>query len=223
MLQWTLDHERQQSHENRTPAESIDRTGQLLGTAYRNAHLFTTRADVTARIGKSGGCRVTTRPPSKQPSDTPLTHDRRKQYLIPEGVPCPFLHALGVMTADGAVRKSKSRKFRQLNRYLEFVEDVLQHLPQQGRLEVIDFGCGLSYLTFALHHLLTQVHQREVRIRGIDRNKTVIARCRQIAEELSLPGIEFTCDKKSDGDKKSDAGKKPEKKAETKPIAKSDN
>ena len=97
------------------------------------------------------------------------------------------------MTADGAVRKSKSRKFRQINRYLEFVDDVVQHLPQQGRLEVVDFGCGLSYLTFALHHFLSQIRERDVRIRGIDRNESVIARCRQTAEDLGLSGIEFTC------------------------------
>jgi SAM-dependent methyltransferase len=193
MLHWTLDCDRQQSHENHTPAASIERARQLLGTMYRNAHLFTTQADVTARTDKAGGCRITQRPPSKQASDEPLTHDRRKRYLIPDGTPCEFLHALGVMAADGTVRKSKSKKFRQINRYLEFVEDVYGQLPQEGRLEVIDFGCGLSYLTFALHHLLTLIHRRDVRIRGIDRNETVITRCRQISEELSLPGIEFTC------------------------------
>jgi SAM-dependent methyltransferase len=190
-LQWTLQHDRQQTHENLAIDDSVRRLADLFGDAYRNAHLFTTDADVVARITKAGACQMTDSPPSRKVSPASLEHDRQKQYLIPEGTPCPFLIALGIMTPAGHVRQARQAKFRQINRYLEFVEDVYDDLPADGPLEVVDFGCGLSYLTFALHHLLSVIHGRDVRIRGIDQNPAVIDRCRRTADELRLEGLEF--------------------------------
>jgi SAM-dependent methyltransferase len=190
-LQWTLQHGRQQTHENLSINESVHRLADLFGTGYRNAHLFTRYADVGARIAKSGACQMSESPPSRQPSSASHEHNRQKQYLIPEGTPCPFLIALGIMTPAGQVRQARQAKFRQINRYLEFVEDVYEEFPGEGPLEVIDFGCGLSYLTFALHHLLRVIHGRDVRIRGIDQNPAVIDRCRRTADELDLEGLEF--------------------------------
>jgi SAM-dependent methyltransferase len=111
--------------------------------------------------------------------------------LIPENVPCPFLVEIGVMTAAGKVRADKQHKFRQINRFLEFVDDVLPQLPSEGTLHVVDFGCGKSSLTFAVHHLLTAVRGRDVRIVGLDRNPHVIRECRRIAAKLGSAGLEF--------------------------------
>lgn len=191
-LQWTHQFPRHQTHENLSFQDSVERARTLLQDCYRNAHLFTTKADIAARITKSGDWRVSRSPPSRR-SPQVAQHDRPKNYLIPEGTPCPFLEKLGVMTDEGRVRKSRQHKFRQINRYLEFIDDVYEHLPQTGRLEVIDFGCGLSYLTFALHHLLANVRRRDVQIRGIDRNEAVIERCTQTAEDLDARGLDFQC------------------------------
>lgn len=192
-LQWTLQTGRQQTHHNLTPEDSIERTATLLGAVYRNAHIFTSRADIAIRVTKSDQFQVTTSPPSKQPDGNHAAHDRQKSYLIPDGKPVSFLKQLGVMTADGRVKNSRQDKFRQTNRYLEFVNDIYDQLPAQGRIDVVDFGCGLSYLTFALHHLLAVIHDREVHIRGIDRNSNIIDRCRKTADECDLEGIEFEC------------------------------
>jgi SAM-dependent methyltransferase len=169
----------------------VRRLADLFGATYRNAHLFTADADIAARITKSGACQLTRSPPSRQASAVNHEHNRQKQYLISEGTPCPFLIALEIMTAAGHVRQARQAKFRQINRYLEFIEDVYDELPADGPLEVVDFGCGLSYLTFALHHLLSVTHERDVRIRGIDQNPAVIDRCRRTADELNLEGLQF--------------------------------
>jgi len=189
-FQWELQFEKQQTHLNLEAPETMQRVRNLLGTTYRDASLFTTREDVIAR-GTAQGIRLRRLPPSRQlPSSTPA-HDKKKEYLIPEGVPCPFLIELDVMTASGQVKQQRQKKFRQINRYLEIVNDVYDHLPASGLLRVVDFGCGLSYLTFALQYLLSTIHQREVELLGIDQNEHVIGRCRAIAEKLSLPGMEF--------------------------------
>jgi SAM-dependent methyltransferase len=95
------------------------------------------------------------------------------------------------MTPAGQVKQSRQKKFRQINRYLEMVDDMYPSLPEAGPLHVVDFGCGLSYLTFAVHHLLTALHGRQVQLLGIDQNEQIIRRCRQIAADLQLPGLEF--------------------------------
>jgi hypothetical protein len=188
-LQWTSHFPRRETHNNLTTAESHAFAAEQFPAAYRHAHLFTTEADYTLRASRRGDIAVTSAQPSK--ATPPATHDRQKQYLIPEGVHCPFLAAIGVMTADGAVRAKARHKFRQINRFLEFVEDIYSELPAEGTLRVIDFGCGKSYLTFAVHHLLTNVHGRDVDIVGLDREESVIRTCRDVTAHLGLAGLRF--------------------------------
>ncbi len=153
--------------------------------------MFTSQADYAARVNRKGRVKITTSPPSKQKPAGEEPHNRAKQYLIPDNQPCPFLAEIGVMTTAGGVKASRYKKFRQINRYLELVNDVIPHLPREGVLNVVDFGCGKSYLTFALHHLLTNIHQREVRIVGLDLKAGVIRDCQKIADRLNLAGLEF--------------------------------
>lgn len=124
-------------------------------------------------------------------SDDTLAHNRTKSYLIPEGTPLPFLVAIGVMTPEGQVRSAMYKKFRQINRFLELVRDIVPDLPPEGPLRVIDFGCGKSYLTFALHHLLTGILGRRVEITGVDRKTSVVADCSLLAETLACEGLRF--------------------------------
>jgi SAM-dependent methyltransferase len=120
-----------------------------------------------------------------------FAHDRTLVSLIPEGQPCGFLIETGVMTPEGRVRAEHRRKFRQINRYLEFVRDILPALPADRPLRVVDFGCGKSYLTFALQHYLTEVLHCEARICGLDQRADVVATCRRIAEQLRLSHLSF--------------------------------
>ena len=188
-LQFTRLDGAQELHENVEKDAAVGRIEKLFGQHFRHAHLFTTDADVSAKQRASGKLKVTHAKPSKELGAT--THNRKKQYLIPEGVPCAFLTAIGVMNDAGRVYAQKQDKFRQINRFLEFVNDVYTTLPKTGRLRVVDFGCGKSYLTFAIHHLLVHIHHREVSILGIDLKQSVIEDCQSIASHLHCEGLEF--------------------------------
>lgn len=188
--QWTARVGPKELHENLTADQLRHRAKSAFGTVFGDAHLFTTEADTTLRKKPGGPLKIKRTPSSMTPQPV-SSHNREKQYLIPVGKPCRFLSEIGVMLPDGKVRPAMYHKFRQINRYLEFVDDVLQYLPSEGTLNVVDFGCGKSYLTFALHHLLTKIHKRTVSIVGLDLKEDVIEECSQIAKRLDCEGLRF--------------------------------
>lgn len=120
-----------------------------------------------------------------------LEHNKTKNYVIPDGEPCDFLIRLGVMTKDNQVVKKHYSKFRQINRYLEIVEDVFPYLPKDKTLKIIDFGCGKAYLTFAIYYYLKILKNRNVEIIGLDLKKDVIEFCNKVAEDLDYQGLKF--------------------------------
>ena len=120
-----------------------------------------------------------------------LAHNRRKRYILEEGRPVPFLKDLGVMTADGKIVNSRYDKFRQINRFLEFIEDVLPQLPQDREVRIIDFGCGKSYLTFAIYYYLHELKGLDVRITGLDLKEDVIEHCSRLARRYGYEKLEF--------------------------------
>ena len=180
---FTRHHPDRTTDENLPPDRARTQVGELLGD-YRQALLQSPEADWQV-LGET----VLKRPPTRPEADR--THDRRKRRLLVEGRPVPFLVELGVMTPDGTVRKARYDKFRQVNRFLELVDDVVQSLRPDGTLRVVDFGSGRSYLTFAVHHLLTELHGREVDIVGIDLKADVVAECAALAERLGARGLRF--------------------------------
>jgi SAM-dependent methyltransferase len=171
------------THENLAPDAARERLGTLLSD-YGQGLLQASEADWQVLGGT-----VLRRPPSKQAM--PREHDRKKRYLLEEGTPVPFLVELGVMTPDGKVRKSRYDKFRQVNRFLELVDDIVPSLRPDGTVRVVDFGCGKSYLTFAIHHLLTELRGRSVEIVGLDLKEDVIAACASFAERSGAAGLRF--------------------------------
>lgn len=130
-------------------------------------------------------------------ADTPVAslsaapHNRAKNYVLPAGIPCDFLIRLGIMGEDGTVFPRSYRKFRQINRYLEIVEDVFPYLPQDKTLKIIDFGCGKAYLTFALYHYLKVMKHRNVEIIGLDLKEDVIDFCNGVATDLGYDELKF--------------------------------
>lgn len=180
---------KQEFHRNLNANELLERVAAQLGKDFAHADLFTKSADLSLRIAGGDKVRMMRGQPSR--AAPALSHDRRKQYIIPEGQPCAFMQAIGVMTATGQVKAARQAKFRQVNRFLELVADVLPELPATGTLQVIDFGCGKSYLTFALHHLLRNIHHREVQIVGLDLKAEVVRDCQRIAEQLQCRGLRF--------------------------------
>ncbi len=130
-------------------------------------------------------------PDAQLPKMRILTHNRRKRYILEEGRPVPFLKDLGVMTADGKIVNSRYDKFRQINRFLEFIEDILPQLPKDREVRIIDFGCGKSYLTFAMYYYLHELQGLDVRITGLDLKEDVIEHCGRLARQYGYEKLEF--------------------------------
>ncbi|GAB4160578.1 MAG: SAM-dependent methyltransferase [Planctomycetaceae bacterium] len=185
---------KQEFHENLKLDSAVARILEFWPQPFTQARLRTGTAEYRLKANSSGQVKVRETKSAGSPDNGTLTipagHNRKKKYLIPEGIPCAFLTEIGVMSKSGNVHASKTRKFRQVNRFLELVDDVLKNIPGD-HLNVIDFGCGKSALTFALHHLLTDIRKREVRIMGLDRDPHVIQKCREIANRLKCSGLTF--------------------------------
>jgi hypothetical protein len=184
---FTSHHGSRASDENLAPDAAADRIVHLLEAEFRQGLLQSRDADWQV-LGGGNEAKILRRPPTRPTAV--LTHDRVKQRILPDGVPVPFLVELGVMTAAGKVKAQRFDKFRQVNRFLELVEDVLPSLPR-GPLRIVDFGSGKSYLTFALHHLLTVVHGRDVDIVGLDLKADVVDHCEALARRLGSDGLRF--------------------------------
>lgn len=129
-------------------------------------------------------------------SKTQATNNRQKNYILKEGYPVPFLITLGVMTPEGKIINSKYDKFKQINRYLEYINDILPSVLQLKKdeshpLQIVDFGCGKSYLTFAIHYFLTEIKKIDCNIIGLDLKEDVISYCNKLAKNFNLKGIVF--------------------------------
>lgn len=120
-----------------------------------------------------------------------LSHNRKKNYILEEGNPIPFLIELGVMTKAGQIIAKKQDKFRQLNRFLEMIEDILPALKKNKKLHIVDFGCGKSYLTFALYYFLHDMRGFQLKITGLDLKEDVVNDCQMIARKLGFEGLNF--------------------------------
>ena len=124
-----------------------------------------------------------------------LSHNKQKNYILQDNTPIPFLIRLGVMSEAGKVSKEKFNKFRQINRYLEFIEDTLKELQEKkligNSMKIIDFGCGKSYLTFALYHYLKNIKNLNIDVIGLDLKEDVINHCNIIAKDLNFNNLQF--------------------------------
>ena len=119
----------------------------------------------------------------------------KKNYILQEGRPVPFLILLGIMNSQGKVIASRYDKFRQINRFLEFIDDILPAVTKNKApddfIRIADFGCGKSYLTFAVHYFLTQIKKIPCKIEGLDLKEEVINYCNQITQKLRLENLIF--------------------------------
>ena len=124
-----------------------------------------------------------------------LPQAKKKNYLLPEGTPVPFLVLLGIMNDEGKVISSRYDKFRQINRFLEFIDDILPEFADKTAagepIRIADFGCGKSYLTFAVHYFLTEVRHLPCEIEGLDLKEEVINYCNDMAKKLNLKNLIF--------------------------------
>lgn len=177
-------------HENRTAPALSESVIRMMNGEFRQLEIHTVNRQVTALAGKKGNVTVKIRN-NEKPKVPDLTHDRRRQYLLEESVPIGFLQDLGVQTREGRIVKSRYDKFRQINRFLEFIEDVLPVLPTERTVRIIDFGCGKSYLTFAMYYYLKILKQYDVDITGLDLKADVIMTCNQLSQKYGYEKLHF--------------------------------
>lgn len=174
---------------------SLDEAPEAILTlfeGYRQLNLITTGGDAEAKISSKGKLLLSgkLRP---APSAVVASHNREKQTVLHEGTRYDFLIKLGVTDENGAIFDKKRAKYRQIDRFLQYVFDVYDSLPHEGDLYVLDLCCGKSYLTFAVYWYLTAIKGRQVTMLGADRKTDVIAYCSKVAKDLGYVGLTFRC------------------------------
>ena len=162
--------------------------------SFKNALVETKSFTANVLVSKKGTITIKKKmnASTKQPKIS-LSHNRKKKYILEEGIPVPFLIDLGVMTQNGSIVNAHYDKFRQINRFLEYIEDILPSLPTGRELRILDFGCGKSYLTFAIYYYLKVLKGYPVRITGLDLKEDVIRHCNELAVKYGYDKLEFLC------------------------------
>lgn len=189
---------KQAFHQNLMKDEAYEYLQNAMSDTFRQMELASAKGSAQILVSKNGKMTVKVKKnrPVKgqakiQAPSTLLDHNRKKKYVLEEGKPIPFLQDLGVMTADGRIVHSRYDKFRQINRFLEFVQDILPKLPKGREINIIDFGCGKSYLTFAMYYYLKELNGFDIRVIGLDLKQDVIDHCNQLARKYGFEKLAF--------------------------------
>ena len=180
-------------HKNLVPAELPEYVERIMREEFKQLELDTENEKMTVLVSKKGKVTITRKKKqqAKKISDQEMSHNKQKQYVLPKDIPVPFLIDLGVQTTEGKIVNAKYDKFRQINRYLEFVRDILPSLPKDRTLTIIDFGCGKSYLTFALYYYLKVMNKYDIRVIGLNLKEDVIEKCNALSRKYGYDGLSF--------------------------------
>lgn len=177
-------------HKNHTLQEAITSILSYLQHDFKQGLIQTAEEECTILISKKGKVSIK-RKKKTSVVKADLGHNRQKQYILKEGENIPFLIDLGIMNLEGKVVKAKYDKFRQINKYLEFIRDIIPRLPKDRTIRIIDFGCGKSYLTFALYYYLHDMEKLPIEVIGLDLKEDVIRYCNQLAERYQFSHLHF--------------------------------
>lgn len=180
-------------HKNMEAEECAEYLTGLMEEDFRQLELESGIGQMRALVSKKGILNVKAKRLQTKMDAEPqvLTHNRRKRYILEEGTPVPFLVDLGVMSREGQIVRSRYDKFKQINRFLEFIEDILPKLDRNRENVIVDFGCGKSYLTFAMYYYLHELKQYPVRIIGLDLKQEVIDHCGRLAVNYGYDNLQF--------------------------------
>ena len=188
-------------HANHGKAEILQLAEQWMSESFRQMQLESEKGNVNVLVSKKGKftikekknlqgmqqscCQDEARRKEK------LSHNRKKRYILEEGRPVDFLVDLGVMTREGRIVHARYDKFRKINRFLEFVEDILPKLARDREITILDFGCGKSYLTFAMYYYLHELKSYDIRIIDLDLKTDVIRKCNELAKKYQYDKLTF--------------------------------
>jgi len=176
-------------HKNVSEEECQRLIYTLLTTEFKQGLLQTKESNYQILVGNKQ--KVTILKKSSKHNLKGISHNREKNYLLQKETSMPFLNALGIMNRDGEVYPKKQNKFRQINRFVEMIDDVLSSFDKGKKISIVDFGCGKSYLTFALYHYLHEMKGYEISVLGLDLKADVIAFCQKLADDLGFKNLKF--------------------------------
>ncbi|MCP5100952.1 MAG: methyltransferase, partial [Chloroflexi bacterium] len=177
---------------NYTTAEIGAKLDEILALPFKNIHVQTNDNKLQIQFTKKGKALIHRHKTHAKPKTVSMSHDRRKNLLLPGDKPDPFLETIGIMTKEGKVRANRQGKFRQINEFLKLVLESgeLEKLDVSP-LHIVDCGCGNAYLTFAVFYYLNHVLKRPATMVGIDVTKPLLERRTQQTQELGWDGLTF--------------------------------
>ena len=184
-------------HDNLSREAAIERIEESLARDFKQCEIEHKCRKAVILVSKKGKITIKTKrtenigKESETDRKMQLAHNRVKQYILEEGIPVPFLVDLGVQTGEGQIVRSRYDKFKQINRFLEFIADILPTLSRERTLHIIDFGCGKSYLTFAMYYYLHDMKGYDVEITGLDLKEDVIIGCNELSRKYGYEKLRF--------------------------------
>lgn len=190
MLSFVYRHATNDVTRNLSSGQASNEIDRLLTEHFLNADIFTSEADFTLLGNKRGSTRLLKKPPVS--TEIPLlSHDKVKRRLIqPENN--TYLRDLGVLNARFEVRNNMQDKYKQINKYVEIIDGILNNADFKDKLSVVDMGSGKGYLTFALYDYLKDIKSENIRVTGVEVRPDLVEKCNKIAEEAGFKGLKFT-------------------------------
>ena len=182
--------QKQVFHENLSEEEMKDFLEEKLGGVYRQCNAWDREREHSIRISKGGKVTCQKKKSAQAPKEK-TGHNRKKNYILKEGTVIPPLVDMGIFTVEGKIVRSMYDKYKQINRFVEIIDDEIDCLPKDQTITVIDFGCGKSYLTFILYYYLVELRKLDVRIIGLDLKADVIRNCNLAARKYGYDRLHF--------------------------------
>jgi SAM-dependent methyltransferase len=189
LYQFSYYYDKKVLHENRDLGDTEQELASLFEETFKQGFIHTKDADFQILISKKFKVSILKKKATKP--ELEVSHNRKKKYILEDGIPIPYLIELGVMSKEGKVLAKKYDKFRQINRFLEMVSDIIPHLKRDKPLNIVDFGCGKSYLTFALYHYLKEIEGLQINVIGLDLKEDVIQHCNLLVERFNFENLRF--------------------------------
>lgn len=185
--------EKQAFHENVGKDKLIQKIWEYFDSHYKQLDAICDKKSYTVKLSKKGKLLVSK---SNHSCPAPIhkftSHNRDKNYILKDGEYVPALFDLGIISSEGKVKNQGYDKFRQINRFAELIDDIVRKDNRQS-YNIIDFGCGKSYLTFVLYHYMTAVANKKVNIVGLDLKQDVIEKCNTLAKKYNYSNLKFFC------------------------------
>ena len=182
--------DKQVFHENIDFPSIADRCMEITEGHYAQVNAWSREFEFYILISKKGSATMKRTKIKGQQTTSTDSHNRKKNYILEEGTPIPPLVDMGVFTKEGKVVRTMYDKFKQINRFIEMIDDALKSTTLT-EINIIDFGCGKSYLTFILYYYLTEIKKIKATIIGLDLKADVIKHCNEVSKKYGYDGLTF--------------------------------